>query len=205
MPQAVEHRQDCRSGSDCRPDGRDRLLEVKGLCRQQRGVENPVEVSAVATRTGRRKSPMGLSITSSRSLSAAARAGRTRNVTSALAAARRPPKYPPTAPAPRTRKRAPSKITPLPRPAADQRQPAQHVGGLAELLISRRAHIGGRQRGSWLLATRILAARIRGARGRRVGILQSTAQIGLAQPVSLGKFRQLHRHYREIGSETLAL
>src|SRR5712671_2545257 len=131
---------------------------------------------------------MGLSMTSPRSLSAAARAGRTRNVTSALAAARRPPKYPPTAPAPRTRKRGPSKFTPLPRPAADQRQPAQHVCGLAELLINRRAYVGGRERGSWLLATRILAARIlatriRGARGHRVGILQSTAQIGLAQPV----------------------
>jgi hypothetical protein len=43
MPQTVEHRQYCRSGPDCRADGRDRLLEVKGLCRQQRGVENPVE------------------------------------------------------------------------------------------------------------------------------------------------------------------
>src|SRR5580704_13458138 len=105
---------------------------------------------------------MGLSITSPRSLSAAARAGRTRNVTSALAAARRPPKYPPTAPAPSTRKRGPAKFMPLPRPAADQRQAAQHVGGLAELLVSRRAHIGGRERGSWLPATRILAGRIRG-------------------------------------------
>ncbi len=43
MPQAVEHRQYCRSRSDCRPDGCDRLLEIIGLCRQQHGVENPVE------------------------------------------------------------------------------------------------------------------------------------------------------------------
>src|SRR6202030_3816325 len=82
--------------------------------------------------------------------------------------------------------------------------------GLAKLLVSCRANVGGRERGSWLLATRILDARILDARildarGRRVGILQSAAQIGLAPPVSLGKFRQLQRHYREIGSEALAL
>ena len=58
---------------------------------------------AVATRTGRRRFPIGLSMTSPCSLSAAARAGRTRNVASAFASARRPPKYPPTAPAPSTK------------------------------------------------------------------------------------------------------
>jgi hypothetical protein len=43
VPQAVEHRQYRRCGSNCRPDGCDRLLEIIGLCRQQHGVENPVE------------------------------------------------------------------------------------------------------------------------------------------------------------------
>ncbi len=43
MPQAVEHRQYCRFGPDCRPDGCERLLEIIGLCRQQHSVENPAE------------------------------------------------------------------------------------------------------------------------------------------------------------------
>src|ERR1700748_2176729 len=92
-----------------------------------------------------------------------------------------------------------------PRPAVDQRQPAQHGFGLTELLVSCRANVGGRERGSRLLAARFPGARILSTSGYRVGILQSAAEIGLTPPVSLGKFRQLQGHYREIGSETLAL
>ena len=43
MRETVEYRQYCRPLSERRPDGRDRLLEVIGLCRQEHGVENPVE------------------------------------------------------------------------------------------------------------------------------------------------------------------
>ena len=61
---------------------------------------------------------------------------------------------------------------PLSRPATDQRQSAQHVDGLAELLVSCRANIGGRERGSRLRCRCIARRRTCfPACRRRIGIL----------------------------------
>jgi hypothetical protein len=59
MPETVEHRQYCRSGPDCRPDRCDGLLEVVGLCRQEHGVENPVEGIGGRDPSGKPQIPHG--------------------------------------------------------------------------------------------------------------------------------------------------
>src|SRR6266436_6778268 len=88
--------------------------------------------------------------------------------------------------------------------AADHRQPAQHIDGLGQLLVARRADVLGRDRGNLGRGGRRHCIARRRPCGL-VGIFERARQIGLAPPFTLRQFCQPQRGHDEIGFDALAL